>query len=215
MAKVDKGNKGAYSYVPWNETVGLLTRVFGPFGWSAEITASYSDTERGIYRTDLKLTVRVLDDETGEVLEVSRPGTGANQANPLSHEDSIKGSRSDAISVAAKSLGDAFGLFLYDKGDPARTSTANNASRGAATARKPAGTATAGTRKAAGSSTGNGPSEKQMNVFLDNGYEEEEIGRMGFRGWKTILDAIFAAGRGNFDRAPYEAGEREAAELPF
>ncbi|MDE2104622.1 MAG: hypothetical protein KGL39_45725, partial [Patescibacteria group bacterium] len=42
MAEVDKGRKGKFTYVPWNETAKLLTEIFGTFGWSAKITSSHS-----------------------------------------------------------------------------------------------------------------------------------------------------------------------------
>lgn len=183
LSKVDKGNKGAFSYVPWNESVALLTTIFGVFGWSAKIVGSHSDTERGVYRTDLVLTVRAIDDETGVLVEKSVPGTGGSQAGPLSHEDSMKASRSDALSVACKSLGDAFGLFLYDKGDPARGGTA------------PAPRPDTQERKPAASNSGVGyASEKQLPILRKHGWSDEAIRALDKIQLRAVMDGLFGKG---------------------
>lgn len=176
MSAVSKGSKGKFNYVPWNETAKLLTRIFGSFGWSARIVGSHSDTERGIYRTDLELDVYAMS-EHGQVMKKTLPGTGGCVASPLSHDDAMKSSRSDALSVAAKSLGDAFGLYLYDKGDPARTEpVTNNQSRTAAPA--PKATGDLGPRPTAG----------QLKFGASLGWSEDDFNAMAFKEWKAILD---------------------------
>ena len=126
IAKVDKG-WGKASYIPWNETAGLLNRVFGPFGWTTTKVASVDDVVHGIYIYDLELTVYATD-EDGHMTskELTGRGVGVVAQNRLTdgeaHDTAAKAARSDALSVAAKSLGDGFGLFLYDRGDPARSS---------------------------------------------------------------------------------------------
>ena len=47
--------------------------------------------------------------------------TSLEKGDREAHDTAAKGARSDFLSVAAKLLGEAFGIFLYDKGDPAHT----------------------------------------------------------------------------------------------
>jgi hypothetical protein len=138
LAKVDKGSKGKFDYIPWNETARLLTTIFGTFGWSAGIVDRESHVDANgatVYTVGLDLAVRAQDDESRDIREKHLPGVGVGIAAPNkagvvtadAHDTAAKGARSDALSVAAKSLGDAFGLFLYDKGDPARSTSTDAA----------------------------------------------------------------------------------------
>lgn len=198
MASVSKGGKGTFSYIPWNETAKLLTRIFGPFGWNARITHTANDFERGIYRTDLELTV-IVEDENGVSRAKTLPGTGVGiviGASADAHDTAIKGSRSDALSVAAKSLGNAFGLYLYDRGDPARSSAASSQQTSSASA----------TARSSSADLGSRPSEKQMGVLLKAGYSQQQVDTMHFKVWKACIDAIF--GKGEAPEAP--AGKKSA-----
>lgn len=185
MARVNKGGKGSFTYIPWNDTVRLLDDVFGVFGWTARVTHTANDFERGIYRTDIELTV-LAEAENGAVLTKTLPGTGVGIVVGQSqdaHDTAIKASRSDAISVAAKSLGNAFGLFLYDKGDPARSEGASQQ-----TTRQASSSSTPTVNKAPAG--GPRPSEKQMTYLLKH-YTQGTVDGMEFKTWKACLDAIF------------------------
>ncbi len=199
MAQVDKGKKGTFTYVPWNETAKLLTEIFGTFGWSAKIVGSHTDIARGIYIVDLDLEVRALDDETGLVMVKSLPGRGMGivsngeleRGSQDAHDTAGKAARSDALSVAAKSLGDAFGLFLYDRGDPARaiTSTAaaaysTNETRTVTQANIPVAPAT-GTGFA---------SEKQAAVMRKNGWNDAQIATLSRDDVRAVMDGCFGKG---------------------
>jgi hypothetical protein len=144
IKKVDKSDKVAskmgLSYIPWWGTVEILNEIFGVFGWDAVVTSSVSDTERGIYIVDGYLEVRAIDDDQGILVFKRLPGRGVGALSQSAltsadaHDMAAKGARSDFISVAAKGLGDALGIFLYDKADPANAKTpARTTSTNAAT----------------------------------------------------------------------------------
>jgi hypothetical protein len=188
--KVNKGNKGTFTYIPWNETAKLLSDVFGVFGWSATII--HSDYHNGVYTVDLDLEVRATTAQGG-TLSKHVPGRGVGTLkleyldNPDMHDTAAKAARSDALSTAAKMLGDAFGLYLYDKGDPARNAAQN-------TAFTP-GTAlpsTYGAASSTGQATDRRPSEKQQMVLTKNGYSEAQVATLTFQQWKGVLDALFS-----------------------
>lgn len=142
MARVSKGGKGTFSYVPWNESARLLNDIFGVFGWSTNRTGGVDDVERGLYIYDGVLTVRA-EGEEGEVYHKFVAGRGvgvvaaSQRENMEAHDTAAKGARSDFLSVACKCLGDAFGLFLYDKGDPARPEAFSNSNTTPAAANRP------------------------------------------------------------------------------
>jgi hypothetical protein len=214
LSQVDKGKKGTFTYVPWNETAKLLTQIFGTFGWSAKIIASHSDVERGIYVVDLDLEVRGIDDESGAYFEKHLPGRGMGivSASELekgsrdAHDTAGKAARSDALSVAAKSLGDAFGLFLYDKGDPARTasSTSSNgeqrttqATTPATDTRAPAGTQPTKPSWYGGIGKDGKPrigyaSTAQAGVLRKNGWNDSQIQALtDYDEFKRTVDSQF------------------------
>ncbi|MDE2105040.1 MAG: hypothetical protein KGL39_47820, partial [Patescibacteria group bacterium] len=102
--------------------------------------------------------------------------------------------RSDALSVAAKSLGNAFGLFLYDKGDPARTPvTSSEVARPAA---QGATTTKTDTRTPAPSGDGRVgfASEKQLVYLHREHWTDEQVAALGKDELKAVMDGIFGKG---------------------
>lgn len=222
IAQVNKGSKTNPRWldvVEWHEAVRMLDEVFGPFGWDAEIVGSHTDYERGVYTVDLTLTGRAVDDETGEVLTLKRPGRGLGLVprsaieSDSEHDRQAHGAKSDAITNASKALGDGFGLFLYQKDRPQSAAPSNG--NGAA--------------HSSGGDKGARPSEKQMKVLLDRGYTQEQVDGMDFKTWKGVIDDIFGkrtpsvapAGEPAERKAPAKKApavvpeEHEADEIPW
>lgn len=176
--------------IEWHTAVRMLDEVFGPFGWSAEIVNSHSDYANGIFLVDMTLTGRAVDDESGEVIEIKRPGRGlglcprsSGNADP-EVDRQAHGAKSDAITNATKALGDGFGLYLYQK-KPQQAAGYGN------------GNGRTDTRAQYSNGGGNGgnlgprPSPKQLGVLTKNGYPEEQVATLEFKQWKGIVDAIF------------------------
>lgn len=215
IKKVSKGaNKKDLDYIPWNETAGLLNDIFGPFGWDDRKVGSESDMQRGIYIVDLELTVKAIDDETGVLVEkrLSGRGMGAVPASQIenadAHDTAGKGAASDALSRAAKKLGEAFGIFLYDRGDPARGGSSNGAStttQGAAATQETRTAAPSGAQpdKASwygGTGKDGKPrvgyaSSGQAGVLRTNGWTDEQIaGLTTHAEFKEVVDSQFGDG---------------------
>ena len=110
------------SYVESWYVIGQLNEVFGFDGWDREtislnlIQSDENDrgTPRVAYTAQCVLTVRFPE---GQV--VKRVGTGFGNGfdkDPgKAHESAIKEAESDAMKRAAMTLGNRFGLALYDK----------------------------------------------------------------------------------------------------
>jgi hypothetical protein len=124
-----------YTYIPWEQSVYQLDRVFGAFGWSLEPAAQFNDPASGIYTRTVTLTVSAVHPQLG-IVSATRTGEGRAVArasrdelenrrsiNPADtrqvsdnlkiHDTAIAAAASDALSRAAKLCGDALGLFLY------------------------------------------------------------------------------------------------------
>ena len=156
----------SFSYIPWTVTARLLDEVFGAFGWSTSVpTVIFA---AGVYTVAGTLTVRVVDDESGEVIEKTVPGVGSAVARGEGDDNASKAALSDFISRAAKLLGDRFGFFLYEKAGPATQAMAN-------------ATTFAG-------DLGRRPSEKQVAILKKNGIAYEGI---PYDEWHAALDAHF------------------------
>lgn len=196
-----RGGK-TYDYIPWNESARQLDKVFGIFGWDSKVTALSAHPAEGVYTAAVEVTARVLDDETGNVITITRSAVGRGTAQPSkdereklgltisqdlgTHDTAAATAGSDAFSRACKLLGDAFGLFLYDKPETAsytRAAAQSAGSRTQAPRQAPAGQA--------GTGQGPRPSVKQMTVLNERGYTTEQVEGMDFRDWKGVLDAIF------------------------
>lgn len=167
-----------FSYIPWTETVRRLNKVFGPNGWgTSEPRVTYAE---GVYTVSLLLRVdAVFQDDEGKYtggFTKSVPGVGSAVARGQGDDNASKAALSDAISRAAKLLGDQFGFFLYEE-------------KGGKTTSSSTGTAPAG----------RGPSEKQMKILTSQcGFSEEEVREMPFAQWKKALDDHFSARAGAF-----------------
>lgn len=111
-----------FTYIPWNDTAKAAIEVFGPLGWSNEIITLKED--EGGYSCIMRVTVQVYDPARQEVIRVTRDGVGYGEIQKTRdgrelRDTAIKAAASDALSRAFKLLGDAFGLFLYEKEEDA------------------------------------------------------------------------------------------------
>lgn len=180
----------SFSYIPWTETVRRLNEVFGIFGWST--TTPVVMLADGVYTVSLALVARVLDDETGSVIEKTVAGVGSAVSRGANDDNASKSALSDAISRAAKLLGDQFGFFLYEeKGAAPAAKAAYSANSNAARSSEAPRQAAAGDRR---------PSEKQMKILTGDklGFTAAEVAEMDFKTWKGHLDAFFAEMNGGF-----------------
>lgn len=202
LTQVSKGSKGSFTYVPWNETTRILDQIFGPMGWDSRLT-DRQVTESGgafIYHVGLELTVRAAAPD-GSIITATRAGVGVGIAAPNrdgylapdAHDTAAKAARSDAISTAAKTLGNAFGLFLYDRGDPAREGTANVSGQSNSTSQQAQSTSgTSGSVKR-NSWGGIGKcSVKQTDTLLKAGYSEKQIDGMTKEQASSCIGALIA-----------------------
>jgi hypothetical protein len=110
------------SYVESWYVIGQLNEVFGFDGWDREtvsLTCIQQDTNqkgtpRVAYTAQCVLTVRFPEGQS-----ITRVGTGFGNgfdSDPgKAHESAIKEAESDAMKRAAMTLGNRFGLALYDK----------------------------------------------------------------------------------------------------
>ena len=108
----------AVSYLTGGYIKQRLNEVFGYSGWDTEITelVSIDDPRCPWARATLRLTVR-FEDGT----EVKRHNVGLGSAPPKlpnGQELANKEAVTDALKRAAASLGNQFGLSLYDKDNP-------------------------------------------------------------------------------------------------
>jgi Rad52/22 family double-strand break repair protein len=115
------------AYVPWNISATLLNDIFGFFGWDTHETSNdtYSRdfTDKNgvtrletIYTAGLRLTVRAkMPDGSIITKTVENIGSAAPGAYTDALDTAVKAARSDALSRACKLLGNAFGLYFYEK----------------------------------------------------------------------------------------------------
>lgn len=179
-----------FSYIPWTETVRRLNAVFGLDGWDTrDLKVIYND---GVYTVSLLLSVdaeyKEIDQDTGEMTRTgffgkSVPGVGSAVARNQGDDNASKAALSDAISRAAKLLGDQFGFFLYEeKGNTQNAPRQQTQSR-----------------PTSASSSDRRPSEKQHAILKNQlHFEDAEIAEMPFSQWKAALDEHFAAKTGGF-----------------
>lgn len=123
--------KDGQSYLPQQDVRAHLTRIFGFGGWSSDVTDSSlvfeeavtwqknGQTKSGydvLYRARVRLTIR--DQHGAEVASYEDEATGdaQHQTRLAGHDLALKSAVSTALKRAATSLGDQFGLSLYNKG---------------------------------------------------------------------------------------------------
>jgi hypothetical protein len=122
------------SYLPQQDVRAHLTRVFGFCGWSSTVTDSsmiaedyvtWADKRSGqqksgydaLWRARVRITLR--DPEGVELAQYEDEATGEATHQPskaAAHDLALKSAVSTALKRAATSLGDQFGLSLYNKG---------------------------------------------------------------------------------------------------
>ena len=119
-----KGN----AHVSQQDVTAHLIRVFGFGNWDTELLSCevvFEDERDGkgrfdvCYRATVRLTIK--DPEGREVChyEDGSTGTAQNQKRGDAHDLAMKSAISLAVKRCAKSLGDQFGLSLYNKGQRA------------------------------------------------------------------------------------------------
>jgi Rad52/22 family double-strand break repair protein len=116
------------SYVEGYDIKAELNRVFGFARWSAEILdqalvcENETTTSRGknawyvVYRTSLRLTVCAPDGTSLCRYEESHVGESTHPVRGEAHGNALTNSWTYALKRCATSLGDQFGLSLYNKG---------------------------------------------------------------------------------------------------
>jgi len=206
VVKVNKGspsNPRFLDIIEWHTAIRMLTDVFGPFGFDLRIVGSTNDFQYGAFTTDMELTGRAIDDVTGEVVSLTRPGRGLGlvprsvmadeRRTDAEYDRQIHGSKSDAITNATKGLGDGFGLYLYKKTSNGQSMAASG-SAGSSTSSSTAprtSTASAGAAGAAsGGDLGARPSPGQMRVLEKAGYPASFVATLAFTDWKEIVNAL-------------------------
>ena len=221
-----------YTYIPWNVTLRKLEEVFGPFGYDIRIVSSESHPKEGVYVSVVEVTGRGVD-ENGQVVSLTRTGQGRSVAQPSKwereekgyevsrnlsiHKTAAAGAASDALSRAAKQLGDGFGLFLYDKDDDAEQDEDERPAR-----RSSYG---GGKSSSSGAKRG-GPTDNQRKWLRKNGFDDDEIDDMSFEQASSELDRIFnkdKKGGSSKSRKPVAAGSRgrsddddeDVEDIPF
>lgn len=162
-----------FTYIPWTETVRRLNRVFGTGGWGfSKLETMFVD---GVYTVSLLLTVEAAFEDGYWSKTVA--GVGSAVAKKGHDDNSSKAALSDAISRAAKLLGDYFGFFLYEKVDveeeererrPAQNGRSSGYTGAATGGKKPAGVSQANAGKPA--------SEPQLKLLERLGYEGNSAG---------------------------------------
>ena len=127
------GGGKSYTYVPHGYVKAMLNRAFG-LDWDFALLpvengqlfhvqqAVRQEFEKGVKKDVIKynisvigqLTVRVKDEQGKLITTIKRDGAGSQDWNPANEfGDALKGAASDALKVAASTLGRAFGLQLY------------------------------------------------------------------------------------------------------
>lgn len=190
--------KNGFSYIPAREAIKTMNDIFGPLGWSDEITGIEAHPEQGIYVAAIRLTVNFLDengiervvtrgdvgrstaDASGRERNEGNAGIASNQL--IVHDRAAAAAATDAFSRATKKFGPALGSALYDK--------ENQRSNGGAATRPAAAPATLSDVRAAQASgdLGRRPSEKQIAVLEKNGIAYEGV---PYEVWHDALDAHF------------------------
>lgn len=198
----------SFGYVPWDVSFEEMNRIFGVFGWGETNLFEFHDTEKGIYSVTKQIHVHAIDDETGVVVTTEKVGKGrtVNTSNP---DMAVAAADSDAFSRAVKKLGDAFGIFLYDKADPAREQSGNKQSSQPRT----------DTRQTAPSqSNGEGrPTEKMQATLKKAGAPESLVDSMSFGDAKAAIDKVAKNGwkwDASFGPAPAKKSSSKPAAKP-
>jgi hypothetical protein len=209
-------DKDGFTYIAWPEVVRQLNAIFGPTFWSSEPVSFTANPEHGIYTAAIKLSATAVDEETGMVVEFTRSGfsTSVAQAtrdekkegltisrDPRTHETAADGAGSLALVKATKQLGDAFGLFLYNKGEQRSQPSSYSRpipSAGTASATAPTGEYVGGVYNVPARDK---LSDKQL-FHLKKRHSDTEIDAMTFGEAKAKLDAILGGG----SKAPVAAG---------
>lgn len=128
-SRVSQDNKG-HSHVEIHDVEAHLSRVFGFEGWDKEILTLDLIRERhghdtkqdkGGWYVTYKATVRLcVYDYSGRLVAKREEGATGSAANQPEYGDAHDLALKNAISYAtkrcAKTLGDQFGLSLYDNG---------------------------------------------------------------------------------------------------
>jgi recombination DNA repair RAD52 pathway protein len=184
--------KNGFSYIPAREAIKTMNDIFGPLGWSDEITGIEAHPEQGIYVAAIRLTVNFLDengiervvtrgdvgrstaDASGRERNEGNAGIASNQL--IVHDRAAAAAATDAFSRATKKFGPALGSALYDK--------ENQRSNGGAATRPMANAAPAN----ASGDLGRRPSEKQAAILEKNGIAYEGV---PYEVWHDALDAHF------------------------
>lgn len=118
VSRRDGGGGKKLDYLEGYYVIDRLNKIFGPLGWTKEITdvrQVVNTTHKGDFPAYLvKVKLQVFHNEGGWVTKEGY-GYGSDKSSQNAHELAIKEAVTDALKVAAKDLGMSMGLALYDK----------------------------------------------------------------------------------------------------
>lgn len=103
------------SYLSGEDVARTANRIFGIGGWDTRVTQFPTLATPGIYQATVRVSV---DMEDGLSVSYEDTGVGTYNAEKPTQQEiekAIKESVTDAMKRAFVSLGDQFGLCLYDK----------------------------------------------------------------------------------------------------
>jgi len=108
-AVIRKGSQER-TYIPWPAMIRHLDSVFGWDGWGARIVSVVANGDT--YTVALDFEVYAFDERTNTIRTIPRPGVSGTLVRGEDGSDAAGGARSLALVNGARSLGDAFGLYL-------------------------------------------------------------------------------------------------------
>jgi len=123
------GGAKKLSYLPGWHVINEMNKIFGPDGWSydvtelrcvhsGEIVGKYGPLQSASYVATVQLFVQFPDTGSAKRLTDVGFGNGTDKSDPgKPHELATKEAVTDAIKRCAKSLGMSLGLGLYTKTD--------------------------------------------------------------------------------------------------
>lgn len=109
VAKVRKGTQER-TYIPWPAMVRHLNSIFDWDGWGARTVSVVPSGDT--YTVAIDLEVYVWDERANAIRTIPRPGVSGTLVRGEDASDAAGGARSLALVNGARSLGDAFGLYL-------------------------------------------------------------------------------------------------------
>lgn len=116
VMKREGSYKKMLSYLSGEDVARTANRIFGIGGWSTQVTQFPTLITNGMYQATVRVTAH---DAEGGSVSYEDTGIGTHVGDTSQEiEKAVKESVTDAMKRAFVSLGDQFGLCLYDKAHP-------------------------------------------------------------------------------------------------